>query len=67
MRFEDFKSVIRKELRRNRAGLTWAQLKQRLTLPYSVPCPSWTKRLEKEIGLLRKRGDGRAYVWTVRQ
>ena len=66
MRYIDFKNVIHQELRRNAAGLTWAQLRQKLKLPYDRPCPAWTKQLEQEIGLRRTKGDGRALVWRVR-
>ena len=44
---------------------TWAQLRADLDLPYDRPCPSWTKRLEEEIGLTRTKGVGRALVWKV--
>ena len=68
MRYDDFRDAIRNELRRTRAGLTWAQLRDRLRLPYDRPCPSWTARLEKEIGLSRGRAKGstgRSFVWKL--
>lgn len=66
MRYVDFRDSIRDELRRNRAGLTWPQLRDRLSLPYKSPCSEWVSRLEKEIGLRRIKGTGRAYIWKVR-
>jgi hypothetical protein len=65
MRYTEFRDSIHKELRRNRSGLTWAQLQQRLELPYDRPCPTWTKQLETEIGLKRVKGNGRALTWKV--
>ena len=65
MRYVDFRDTIQAELQRNRAGLTWSELKQRLDLPYDRPCPNWVGRLEQEIGLRRTRGEGRAYVWKI--
>ena len=65
MRYGDFRDQIRAELRRNPAGLTWAELKQRLNLPYSRPCPTWVAQLEAEIGLTRSKGAGAAYVWKL--
>ena len=65
MRYVEFKDAIREELGRHPAGLTWAQLRGRLGLPYDRPCPAWTSRLEREIGLSRTKGPGRALVWTV--
>jgi len=65
MRYVEFRDSIQHELRRNVAGLTWAQLRERLGLPYDRPCPVWTKQLEREIGLSRDRGSGRALIWKV--
>lgn len=68
MRYEEFKAAIRRELSVEREGLTWAELRERCGLPYERPCPTWTRRLEGEIGLTRRRrpGSGRALVWSVR-
>ena len=65
MRYVEFRDSIRRELQRHPAGLTWAELQARLDLPYDRPCPEWTKQLEQEIGLTRRKGDGRALVWRV--
>ena len=65
MRYIEFRDTIGKELRRVPSGLTWAALKSRLKLPYRIPCPEWVKQMEKEIGLLRERGSGRAFIWKV--
>jgi hypothetical protein len=65
MRYVEFRDAIRSELRRFPAGLTWADLKKRLKLPYAAPCPEWVKQMEQEIGLSRERGSGRALVWRV--
>ena len=66
MRYVDFRDSIRDELRNNPDGLTWKELKQRLDLPYESPCQTWVCQLEKEIGLSRTKGTGRAFVWTVK-
>jgi hypothetical protein len=65
MRYSDFKDAIHQELRRSPQGLTWVQLQERLNLPYDRPCPTWTNRLQKEIGLLRKKGTGRPFLWRL--
>jgi hypothetical protein len=65
MRYVEFKEKIRKALVKRPAGFTWKQLKARLRLSYDRPCPTWVANLEKEIGLVRKRGEGRALVWTL--
>jgi hypothetical protein len=65
MRYIDFRDRILEELRRCPDGLTWAELKQRLDLPYAHPCPAWVARLEQEVGLTRSRDSAPAYVWSV--
>jgi hypothetical protein len=65
MRYVEFRDSIRDELCRH-PGLTWAELRDRLSLPYDRPCPTWVKWLERDIGLSRAKGAGPAYVWHVR-
>jgi hypothetical protein len=65
MRYEQFRDEIRAALQRKSTGFTWAQLKRHLALPYERPCPEWTRQLEREIGLIRTRGIGRAKVWRL--
>ncbi|MDI3474910.1 MAG: hypothetical protein PWQ79_739 [Thermococcaceae archaeon] len=65
MRYVEFKKKIHDELLKHPEGLTWKELKTILELPYERPCPNWTKRLEQEIGLIRVKGKGRAYLWKI--
>jgi hypothetical protein len=65
MRYIEFRDDIRSALRASPRGLTWAQLRERLDLPYERPCPSWVQRLEAEIGLARAPGPARTLVWRV--
>ena len=65
MRYVDFRDRIAGELKRNPGGLTWAQLKSRLDLPYDTPCQTWLHQMEKDIGLRRVKGPGRAKLWKV--
>mgnify|MGYP001555096939 CR=1 FL=1 len=65
MRYVEYRDQIHGKLRRRKRGMTWAQLRDELDLPYDRPCPNWTKRLEAEIGLTRTKGEGRALVWRV--
>jgi hypothetical protein len=66
MRYIDFRDAIAAALRKNRNGLTWAQLRSQLKLPYDRPCPAWASQLEKEIGLTRTRNGGRAMIWQLK-
>jgi len=65
MRYVDFRDSILDDLRRNPNGLTWPELRERLDLPYASPCQEWVHRMERENGLRRAKGSGRALVWTV--
>ncbi|MEE4194915.1 MAG: hypothetical protein V2J07_06935 [Anaerolineae bacterium] len=65
MRYVDFKAQIQQALLENPKGFTWVELKAHLDLPYPTPCPEWVKQLEDEIGLVRRREGGRAYVWRI--
>ncbi|QIF00322.1 hypothetical protein [Roseimicrobium sp. ORNL1] len=65
MSYAEFKSAIQHHLRKNRQGATWVELREALALPYDRACPEWTRRLEEEIGLVRRKGSGRALVWVL--
>jgi hypothetical protein len=65
MTYLEFKNSIASKLRKNSSGMTWSELKTALDLPYERPCPEWTKKLEKDIGLVRAKGQGRAFVWRA--
>jgi len=67
MRYVDFREMIRNELQNNPKGSTWAELKESLKLSYSKPCPTWVKNMEREIGLVRFKGSGRALLWNLNQ
>jgi len=65
MRYTEFKAAIEGHLRRQPDGASWKELRESLALPYQQPCPEWTRRLEKELGLRRRKGAGRALVWEL--
>ena len=65
MRYEEFKSAIHLYLKRHPQGATWGDLRDSLGLPYDRPCPEWTRRLEVEIGLVRRKGPGRKLNWGL--
>jgi hypothetical protein len=65
MRYTDYRDAIERALEGSESGLTWAELQARLALPYDRPCPTWTKQLEREIGLRRVKASGRALVWKL--
>lgn len=62
MKYVEFRTEIRNELIDNPDGLTWVELRDGLGLPYERPCPTWVKQLKEDIGLMRSKGEKRAYV-----
>ena len=65
MRYTQYRDAIAGALRRRASGMTWDELRAHLVLPYDRPCPAWTKQLERDIGLTRVKGEGRALVWKL--
>jgi len=65
MKYLQYRNAIQGRLRKSGAGMTWLELKESLRLPYDRPCPEWTRRLEKEIGLDRREKRGRSLVWKI--
>jgi hypothetical protein len=66
MDYTTFKETVRAGLLAHPDGMTWPELKTRLRLPYARPCPEWTRRLEQDIHLVRRKGAGQALVWSIR-
>ncbi len=65
MRYKEFRDLIQNELLNHPTGLTWDELKTQLNLPYDRPCQTWINKMDQEIGLVRVRGEKRAYVWKI--
>ena len=65
MTYLEFRDKIRARLEITPDGLEWKQLREKLNLPSKHACPEWTKSLEKDIGLVRVKGTGRALVWKI--
>ena len=54
------------QLRRSGADGQVLVIGRESDLPYDRPCPEWTRRLESEIGLIRQKGTGKAFVWLCK-
>jgi hypothetical protein len=63
MTYIEFRDLIQGALKEGSEGMTWAELRDSLVLPYKQPCYTWLVRLENEIGLRRRR-TGRRMIWT---
>jgi len=57
--YEDFKKSIKNILQRYPAGLTWAEIKDKLNYYQIAPNNKWVRNLEKDIGLIRIRKEGK--------
>lgn len=65
MTYVEYKTSIQRHLKKSSSGATWQELRDTLKLPCARPCPEWTRKLENELGLLRREGSGRSLVWTL--
>jgi bifunctional DNA-binding transcriptional regulator/antitoxin component of YhaV-PrlF toxin-antitoxin module len=65
MPYEEFRDVIKKELKQNPSGLTWTEIRQNLKLPQTVPNNKWVRQMEKDISLLRVK-EPRGTVWRLK-
>ncbi len=62
--YETFKKKIVTELKTNKNGLTWTELRNKIGLPQKVPNNTWVRLLEKDVRLLRMK-DMRGVVWRL--
>ncbi len=65
MTYEEFRDRIRVELQRNPDGLTWTELRGKLSLPQKVPNNKWVNRMVKDIGMTRAKGE-RGTIWKLK-
>ena len=65
MTYLRFRDAISATLACHPAGLPWREVSAKSRLRIDRPCPEWTRRLEDEIGLVRRPGEGRALVWKL--
>lgn len=66
MTYDDFRSTIEKTLRSASGPLTWTDIRTVARLPQKFPNNQWVHRLEKDIGLERKRDAHGIIHWQLR-
>lgn len=59
--YEEFKDKISDLLSKNSQGHTWNEIREELKLEIKVPNNKWVNRLEREIGLKRRKEGGTVY------
>jgi hypothetical protein len=65
MSYDDFKSKVRAALKASPSSLTWTEVRTMAALPQLFPNNQWVHRMEKDIGLIRKRGSDGTINWQL--
>lgn len=66
MTYEDFRDAIKKTLKAASGTLTWTEVRTNARLPQAFPNNQWVHRLEKDIGLERKKDKHGVIHWQLR-
>jgi hypothetical protein len=64
MTYEDFRAKVEAALRAS-GPTTWTELRTAAKLPQAFPNNQWVRRLEKDIGLTRKRDNHGIITWSL--
>lgn len=64
MTYDDFRTKVEETLRQH-GTLTWTELRTVAKLPQAFPNNQWVRRMEKDIGLNRKRDNHGIIRWSV--
>lgn len=65
MTYDEFRTSIEKALRKSAGPLTWTEIRTDAKLPQKFPNNEWVHRLEKDIGLARKRDSNGIIKWAL--
>lgn len=66
MTYEVFRQKVEKVLRDSESHLTWTEVRTSAGLPQLFPNNQWVHKLEKDIGLQRKRDDHGIIQWRIK-
>ena len=66
MTYEDFSGVIKDTLTKSGQPLTWTEIRTAAKLPQKFPNNEWVHRMEKDIGLERKKDKHGVIHWQLR-
>lgn len=67
MTYDHFKEQVEKTLRAARTPLTWTEIRTSAQLPQLFPNNQWVHRMEKDIGLERKKDAHGIIQWQLKQ
>ena len=65
MSYDDFKSKIANTLQQARGPLTWTEIRTKAALPQLFPNNQWVHRMERDIGLIRRRESDGTIHWQL--
>ncbi len=67
MSYEDFRDKIAAVLRKAGRSLTWTEVRTQATLPQTFPNNQWVHRMERDIGLTRRREKDGIIHWELKE
>jgi hypothetical protein len=65
MTYDDFCKQISETLRKAGKPLTWTEIRTTANLPQAFPNNQWVHRMEKDIGLIRRRESDGTIHWML--
>lgn len=65
MSYEDFSSRIAKTISDAGGSLTWTEIRTIARLPQKFPNNQWVRKMEQDVGLIRKRDSHGIIHWEV--
>ncbi len=65
MTYDVFRDVVAGELAKSPTALTWTEIRTNANLPQAFPNNQWVHRMERDIGLIRKREKDGTIRWQL--
>jgi len=65
MTYESFRDAIKTALKAAKGPLTWTEVRTNAKLPQTFPNNQWVHRLEKDIGLDRRKDKHGVIHWQL--
>ena len=65
MTYEDFRDAIKTTLKEAKGPLTWTEIRTAAKLPQKFPNNEWVHRMEKDIGLDRRKDKHGVIHWQL--
>jgi hypothetical protein len=67
MSYEDFKTKVADALRQAGQPVTWTEVRTAAALPQAYPNNQWVHRMERDIGLTRRREPDGIIHWELKE